>query len=73
MITSDEYRVEIFKIIGFVLMTPFGNLIISVPKLTLLDLNIKLFTYFLVTLLLLYLGIIIISRNYEVIRSKEKR
>ena len=73
MITSDEYRAEILKIAGFALITPAGNVFLSVPELTLSDLNVKLLIYFLAVLVLMYFGIISVIRGYEITIEQERR
>ncbi len=73
MITSDEYRSEILKIVGFALMTPFGKMILSILDSDPIDFNIKFAICFVISLLLLYIGIIITVRGYEIIKYKEKK
>ncbi len=73
MITSDEYRVDILKVTGFAFMAPFGKIVLSIFDFQFDDFNIKFFICLAVSFLLLYIGIIIIVRGYEIMEYKEKK
>ena len=69
--TEDEQFSEILKIAGFSLMTPFGGLFLGIPRFRFADLTVLSFTYFLVSLILFYIGIILLLKSVELLYKKE--
>ena len=60
----QKYRAELFKIAGIALLTPFGTLVFDVLK-NGLSLNSQFFAYLTGSIVLAFLGIIILQRGYE--------
>ena len=75
MINEEQKQLsEIYKISGFALMTPVGQIILSIPNLTLQDLNIKFFLYLILACLFFYFGMILLVKSLEEVtdlRSKK--
>ncbi len=71
MTTEEEQFSEILKIAGFSLMTPLGSLFLGMPIFKLSNLTIVSFIYFLISLLLFFLGIILLLKSIEVLYKKQ--
>ena len=73
MINYDEYRVETFRIFGLAFMTPFGKLVLDFPNLKLEGINLLSILYFVFSLVLTYIGIILVLKGFEILDNKELR
>ena len=70
MITeSQKYRANLFQILGLILMTPFGILVSKFFNIELIPINFHSISALLISLFLLYLGIIVILRGLEIIEG----
>lgn len=70
MITSTDYKVEIYKILGLALLSPFGKLVISIPDLGWKLFKPSFFIAFVLFSLFALIGIILILYGYEIIKGK---
>ena len=52
-------------------MTPVGKLFLSIPDIELDDLEMVYFSYWMISLFLLYLGIICLARSQEIMEGKQ--
>ena len=66
---ADKYRAQLFQVSGLALMTPVGKIYLSLLDIGLKDLTLKFFFYFLTSLFLVYLGIILIMRGFEILEE----
>jgi hypothetical protein len=60
---GNKYKAELLKIVGFSLITPLGKIILNIPDYTYEDINLKFFIFCLLSLVLLYIGIIVLNRG----------
>jgi len=60
---GNKYRAELLKIVGFSFMAPLGKVILNIPDYTYEDINLKFFIFCLLSLVLLYIGIIVLRRG----------
>ena len=67
----DKYRAQNLQIAGFCLMSPFGKIILNVPRYESSDINLKFAIYFIVALILFCFGIICVFRG-EIHLEKER-
>ena len=58
------------QIVGFIFMTPFGTLAIKFFNLDQIPINLHSIAAFLLSLILLYLGIIVIARGQEILEGR---
>ncbi len=74
MITDlDKYRIEIFKITGFAIMTPFGRLFLD-PVSILKEFGLLgSFLYCIICVSLTIGGVILILKGYDIIDTKERK
>ena len=69
VLEENKYRAQILQIGGFGLMTPAAKIYLSILDLKLNDLSVKFFIYSLVSMFLLYLGIIFLVRGIEMLKE----
>ena len=60
---KDKYKADVLKIIGLAFMTPFGMLILKILDEAKLCLDVNHIVVLLISILLLYFGIIIVNRG----------
>lgn len=66
MITDEDKQIaEIFKIAGFALMSPLGKVVLDIPGFKFYSTNIAYVIFFVISLFLFHLGIIVISKCVE--------
>ncbi|MBI3591504.1 MAG: hypothetical protein HY094_09045 [Candidatus Melainabacteria bacterium] len=66
MVNEEQKQLaEIFKIAGFALMTPFGNVILGFPGLKPADFTALFFLNLPLSMGLFYLGIIVLLKSLE--------
>ena len=70
MFELRKFRAQMIQIIGFSFMTPVGKLFLSIPDIELDDLEMVYFSYWMISLFLLYLGIICLARSQEIMEGK---
>ncbi len=69
----DKFRVQIFQISGFALMTPFGKIFLE-PWTLFRELGIYgVASYFILTLILELFGISLILKSYDILEKNRKR
>ena len=69
----DKYRVEIFKIAGFACMAPLGRIFFE-PLALLKECGLILFLGYMVTALALtMLGLIFISKGYDILDAEKRK
>ncbi len=70
MVTEvQKYRAQFFQILGLACLTPIGRIFLSIPNISLKDFNVKFLIYCIASVLLIYLGIILIVRGIEVLEG----
>ncbi len=69
---SQKHRASLFQILGLILMTPFGRLILRFFNFEPLPVNFHLFIAVIFSLILLYLGIIVVVRSIEILEEGMK-
>jgi len=62
---ENKYFAEVYKVIGFAFMAPFGRVILSIPSLKLSDLSFGFLVYTFLSLFLVYVGAIILLKGSE--------
>ncbi len=67
---EEEQLSEILKISGFSLMTPLSLLFLGIPQFKLSDITVLSSSYFLISLLLFYFGILLLLKSMEVLYKK---
>ncbi len=74
MVTKQqEYQARFFQILGFALMTPGGHLFLKLPEMSLGELNLKMFFYTIISIVLVIVGIIINVKGMEYLEERENR
>ena len=66
---ENKYRAEVFKIAGFALMTPFGTIVLDMFRSGFINLKPNIIIALLTSLLLVYLGVILIQRGFEAVED----
>ena len=61
----DKYKAQFFQIVGFSFMTPFAKLIMDIFDMQFIKLKLAYFVLLSISLVLLYLGIILITKGLE--------
>ena len=69
MTTYDEYRAETFRMLGLALMTPFGKEVLDFPNFRFENTNLQSVIYFIFSLILLYFGIILVLKGFEILEG----
>ncbi len=67
--TYDKYRAETFRIFGLVFMTPFGKLVLDFPNFRFNNINLQSIAYFIFSLILIYFGIILVLKGFEILEN----
>ena len=70
-IEVQKHRAQILQIFGFAFMAPFGKLVLKFFELESITFNLHLLLATIVSLVLLYLGIIVLSRSLEVTEGRK--
>ncbi len=74
MVTKQqEYQARFFQLIGFGFMTPAGNIFLKIPELKITDINIKLCSYILISIVFVFLGIILNIKGMECLEERENK
>ncbi len=73
MTTYDEYRAETFRILGLALMTPFGKSVLDFPNFKFDKINPQSIIYFVFSLILIYFGIILVLRGFEILENQRNK
>lgn len=60
---KNKYKADVLKIAGFAVMSPFGVIVLKIFDESKFYLDFKHFIFFLISILLLYLGVIIVNRG----------
>ncbi|OGI18710.1 MAG: hypothetical protein A3B68_03450 [Candidatus Melainabacteria bacterium RIFCSPHIGHO2_02_FULL_34_12] len=74
MVTKQqEYQARFFQVIGLGFMTPIGNLFLKIPDIELADVDLKVLIYMVVSILLVFLGIILNIKGMEYLEERDRR
>ena len=73
MITEEEYLAEIYKIAGFALMSPMGKFVLDIPTLSVDSLNYPFFIYLFLSILLFFIGFIMILNGYGIVYAVNRK
>ena len=73
MITEEEYLAEIYKIAGFALMSPMGKFVLDIPTLSVNSLNYPFFIYLFLSILLFFIGFIMILNGYGIVYAVNRK
>ena len=70
---SEKHRAITVQVVGFALMSPFGNLIMNIFGFDILKFGIVFFlSYVLISLVLFYFGIICLIRSCEISKGSNR-
>ena len=73
MINEEEYLAEICKISGFALMSPLGKLVLDIPDISLSNLTCQFFIYVGLSILLFFIGLIMILNGYGIVYESNRK
>ncbi len=68
---QKKYEAQFFQISGFSCIAPFGKLVLNAFHFKLIDLNIFICVYFIVSVSLAYCGMLLILHGYEVLGERK--
>ena len=66
----EKYKSQNLQIAGFAFFTPISKIFLNIPEMKLNDINLKFIIFFILSLLLVFAGIIFISRGMEFLKEK---
>lgn len=73
MISEEEYQAEVYKIAGFALMSPMGKFVLDVPDIDFNNLSCQFFAYVCLSILLLFIGFIMILNGYGIVYERNRK
>ena len=74
MVSEDQkYRVEFLKISSFALMIPMGKFVLDIPSIDFNNLTCQFFIYLGLSILLFFIGFIMILHGYGIVYAVNRR
>ena len=70
MLSKEEYLVGIYKIFGVALTTPLGKIFLTIPDIKFKDVSSGFLIYFIMSLVLFLIGVILLLSSYDMIYMK---
>ena len=68
---SQKYRAQLFQVSGLACFTPIGKTFMDLPNIGIGHMNLKFIIYLLLSVFLIYMGIILIVRGFEVLEGNK--
>lgn len=61
----QKYRAQIFQVMGFAFMSPFGKFMLDLKDIKIMDITLWSFIYFLFSFVAAYYGIILFNKGQD--------